>query len=84
MIELIRGVEVEGKVIVQGTGLPVKGVRIGVKGPLSPWSHAMDSSGTTDGDGRYRYRLPPGETTFYPLDDCRLTREHPKKNLAGR
>jgi hypothetical protein len=68
-IELIRGVEVEGKVIVQGTGLPVKGVRIGVRGPLSPWSQAMDSTGTTDGDGRYRYRLPPGETSFYLLDD---------------
>jgi hypothetical protein len=29
----------------------------------------MDSSGTTDDNGRYHYRLPPGETTFHVLDD---------------
>jgi hypothetical protein len=69
LIELIGGVEIKGKVIVQGTGEPVKGVRIGVKGPLSPWGEAMDTSGTTDAEGRYRYRLPPGETSFYLLDD---------------
>jgi hypothetical protein len=69
LIELVRGIEITGKVILQQTGQPIPGVRIGVKGPICPWAEAMDTSGTTDAEGRYHYRLLPGETSFYPLDE---------------
>ncbi len=64
-IELIRGVQVEGQVVDADTGQPVAGVGVGVYGPIRPRSGAAIVSETTDKDGRYRFRLPPGETWFY-------------------
>jgi hypothetical protein len=66
-IELIRGVEVVGTVVAKDTGDPVEGVMIGVYGPHRPRSGAASRSTTTDREGRYRYRLPPGETYFYVM-----------------
>jgi len=64
-LELIRGVEVAGTVVAQGTGEPVEGVHVGVYGPVRPRTSAMTVTARTDARGRYRYRLPSGETYFY-------------------
>lgn len=64
-IELIRGVEVEGSVVEHGTGKPVEGAQVGVYGPSRPRTTAMTTMVATDARGRYRYRLPAGETYFY-------------------
>ena len=64
-IELIRGVKVEGKVIDARNGKPVAGVGIGVYGPVRPRSGAAIVSTKTDDEGRYRFRLPPGQTYVY-------------------
>jgi hypothetical protein len=65
VIELIRGVQVEGKVVDARNGNPVAGVGVGVYGPMRPRSGAAIISAKTDKDGRYRFRLPPGQTYFY-------------------
>jgi hypothetical protein len=67
IIELIRGVEVEGKVLSPVTGAPIKGAQIGVYGPFRPRSGAATLGATTDAQGIFRYRLPPGETYFYVM-----------------
>jgi hypothetical protein len=67
IIELIRGVEVEGRVLSAATGEPVKGAQLGVYGPFRPHSGAATLGATTDSQGRFRYRLPPGETYFYVM-----------------
>ena len=64
-IELIRGVQVEGKVVDASNGNPVAEVGVGVYGPMRPRSGAAIVSAKTDNDGRYRFRLPPGQTDFY-------------------
>ncbi|MHB1562283.1 MAG: carboxypeptidase regulatory-like domain-containing protein, partial [Isosphaeraceae bacterium] len=64
-IELIRGVEVEGSVITRGTGAPAAKAQVGVYGPSRPRSSEMSLGATTDAQGHYHYRLPPGETYFY-------------------
>jgi protocatechuate 3,4-dioxygenase beta subunit len=64
-IKLIRGVQVEGKVVDARNGNPVAEVGIGVYGPMRPRSGAAIVSAKTDSDGRYRFRLPPGQTHFY-------------------
>ena len=66
-LELIRGVEVEGSVVAQETGMPVEGVQVVVYGPFRPRSTPMTTGVTTDAQGRYRYRLPSGETNFYVM-----------------
>jgi protocatechuate 3,4-dioxygenase beta subunit len=66
-IELIRGVEVEGKVVTRGTGRPVEKVQLGVYGPFRPRSGAATVGALTDAQGRFRYRLPPGETYVYVM-----------------
>ncbi len=67
MIELIRGVEVEGKVLAQPTGQALQGVNIGMYGPFRPHSGSETLGATTDAEGRYRYHLPPGKTYFYVM-----------------
>ncbi len=64
-IELIRGVQVEGQVVDADSGQPVAGVAVALYGPIRPRSGAAIISATTDEKGRYRFRLPPGETYFY-------------------
>jgi hypothetical protein len=64
-IELIRGVQVEGKVFDARNGNPVAGVGVGVYGPMRPRSGAAIISAKTDNNGRCRFRLPPGQTHFY-------------------
>ena len=87
LIELIRGVEVKGKVLAS-TGQPLKGANIGVHGPLRPRSGAAVVSTTTDAEGHYDYRLPPGET--YVLRDgpsarpCGPDRDHPRRGRPIR
>ncbi len=66
-LQLIRGVEVEGAVIVQGTGAPVAGAQVGVHGPFRPRTGAMTTGVMTDARGHYRFRLPDGETYFYVM-----------------
>jgi hypothetical protein len=65
-IELIRGVQVEGQVVDIRTGKPMRGVGVRVHGPMRPRCGAAIVSATTDPEGRYRFRLPPGETVFDP------------------
>ncbi len=64
-IELIRGVQVEGQVVDADSGRPVAEVGVGLNGPIRPGSGAAIISTKTDQDGRYHFRLPPGETNFY-------------------
>jgi Carboxypeptidase regulatory-like domain len=64
-IELIRGLQVEGQVVDGDSRAPVAGVGVGLYGPIRPRSGAAIVSATTDKEGRYRFRLPPGETFFY-------------------
>ena len=66
-LELIRGVQVEGTIVAQGTGLPVEGAQVGVYGPFRPRTSAMTTGAKTDAQGRYHYRLPSGETYFYVM-----------------
>jgi beta-lactamase regulating signal transducer with metallopeptidase domain len=65
--ELIRGVDVEGKVVLQGAGTPVAEAGVGVYGPFRPRTGAMTQGAKTDAQGRYHYRLPPGETYLYVM-----------------
>ncbi len=65
-IELIRGVQVEGQVVDIRTGKPMRGIGVGVHGPMSPRCGAAIVRATTDPAGRYRFCLPPGETVFDP------------------
>lgn len=66
-IELIRGVEIEGTVVAQGSARPVVGAQLGAYGPSHPRSSAMCRGAETDAEGRYHYRLPAGETYFYVM-----------------
>ncbi|WP_337176928.1 carboxypeptidase regulatory-like domain-containing protein [Paludisphaera sp.] len=63
-IELIEGVEVSGLVTTEDDR-PIPGAKVAVYGPLRPRSGAATISRPTDADGRYRFRLPAGETYFY-------------------
>jgi hypothetical protein len=85
-IELIRGVEVEGTVVAQGTGAPVEGAQVGVYGPFRPRTGAMTTGATTDAQGRYRYRLPSGESYFYvigpPSGFTRLSGERSSRTVT--
>ncbi len=67
LITLIRGVEVEGKVLGGSNGEPLKGANIGAHGPMRPRSGSGVLVATTDAEGRFRYRLPPGEAYFYVM-----------------
>ena len=67
-IELIEGVLVEGKVLEAGTGKPITGISMGMYGPARPRSGAAINIAKTDENGRYRYRLPPGEAYLYLYD----------------
>jgi hypothetical protein len=66
-LELIRGVEVGGTVTERVTGKPIEGADIGVYGPFRPLSQGMTHGARTDATGRFRYRLPSGETNFYVM-----------------
>jgi beta-lactamase regulating signal transducer with metallopeptidase domain/protocatechuate 3,4-dioxygenase beta subunit len=66
-IEVIQGVDVEGKVVAKGTGKPVAGADVGVYGPNRPRTSAMTQAATTDASDRFHYRLPPGETYLYVM-----------------
>ena len=64
-IELIEGVVVEGLVVLESTHQPVEGAVVGVHSPARPITSAAIDGATTDENGRYRLRLPPGESWFY-------------------
>ena len=66
-IELIRGVEIEGKDRGRRLGRSGCGRAVGVYGPFRPRTGAMTRGATTDARGVYHYRLPPGETYFYVI-----------------
>jgi beta-lactamase regulating signal transducer with metallopeptidase domain/protocatechuate 3,4-dioxygenase beta subunit len=61
-IELIEGVLVEGTVVVTDTGKPVAEARVVVHRPALSRSGLARFFAVTDREGRYRLRLPPGET----------------------
>ena len=63
-IELIRAVLAEGTVV-DLEGKPVAKAHVGLYGPMRPRSGGAIIGDTTDAAGRYRFRVPPGETYFY-------------------
>ena len=65
VIEVIEGVIVEGRIVTSDAERPAPGVGVGMYGPAAPETGAAILSATTDAQGRYRFRLPPGETYFY-------------------
>ena len=67
-IELIRGVAVEGTVVAEESGVPIEGATLGVYGPFRPKSNNTTVATKTDAKGRYRYRLPSGDTHFFVMD----------------
>lgn len=66
--ELIEGVEVSGLVTSKDGGRPIPGAKVAVYGPFRPKTGATTVAHATDADGRYRFRLPPGETYLYVFD----------------
>ncbi len=66
-IELIPGVEVTGSVV-SSAGAPIQGADVAVYGPRWPRSGAATRHAKTNANGRYRHRLPPGETYFYVMN----------------
>jgi hypothetical protein len=66
LIELIRGVEVTGKVLTSD-GQPLKRANVGIQGPMQPRSIGRIVRAITDTEGRYRYRLPGGEIYVYVM-----------------
>ncbi|OJW24989.1 MAG: hypothetical protein BGO49_01785 [Planctomycetales bacterium 71-10] len=58
VVEVVRGVEVRGRVVVRGTDEPAPGVGVAI----TPGREAARPStvATADADGRYALRLPPG------------------------
>ena len=66
-IELIRGVQVEGRVVDATVGAPVPGVgvAVGLYGPAGPRQGGGILTATTDEEGRYRFRVPPGMKDIY-------------------
>ncbi len=68
-IELIRGVQVEGQVVRGESGRPVAGLSVGLYGPIRPSSGSVILIARTDENGRYRFRLPPGEAFFYVFNE---------------
>ena len=67
VLEPIRGVAVEGTVVVQGAGTPIVDAGVGVYGPYRPRTGAMTQQAKTDAQGRFHYRLPPGATYLYVM-----------------
>ncbi len=63
-MEVIEGVEVMGRVCVQGTGQPVAGAGIAAGDIISPKT-AEVAIAQCDSAGRFVLRLPPGEASFY-------------------
>lgn len=76
VIELIRGVEVEGRVVLASADPdvarvpadPVAGVSIGMIGPERPRNGATALFVRSAQDGSFRFRLPPGPAEFYVGD----------------
>src|SRR5205085_2578686 len=64
-LDLIEGVLVEGLVRAADTGHPVAGAMVSLRGLASPSTSHVLLRTETDQAGRYRFRLPPGETEFY-------------------
>ncbi len=62
---LIEGSLVQGTVTWADTGQPVEGAMIGAYGPAHPRSGGWVQNTTTDAQGRYELRLPPGENYVY-------------------
>ena len=63
--ELIRGVEIEGTVVAGKTGVPLPEVQLALRGTSGPRSSGAVAGGKTDSTGRYRCRVPSGETYIY-------------------
>ncbi len=66
-IELIPGVEVSGTVMSSEGASPVAAAVVGVYGPSNPKTGPARLLPPTGADGRYRVRLPAGESSFYVL-----------------
>ncbi len=64
-IELIEGVQVEGRVVIGGTDRPAPDVWVRAFGPARPTKGFLSFVTTTDAKGIYRFRVPPGENIFF-------------------
>jgi len=64
-IDLVRGVEVEGRVFVQGTKQPVQNAEVVGRELTHLQETGAGRSATTDAEGRYHFRLPPGKARLY-------------------
>lgn len=62
--KLIKGGLAVGRVT-DLDGKPIAGTHVGIYGPARPRSGAWVQSTTTDNDGQYRLRVPPGKQYVY-------------------
>lgn len=78
-MKIIRGVVLTGKVTDKISGKPIEGVMIGVYGPARPQASAGVQSATTNADGVYQLRVPPGSQYVYVMGIFSNRYEAPKK-----
>ncbi len=62
-VELIKGIQVQGSVLVKETGLPMARIQVFASCAARPRGIKQFST-WTDAEGHYRFQLPPGEAEF--------------------
>jgi Carboxypeptidase regulatory-like domain len=66
---LIPGVELSGKVVAADDAKPVAGVPLGIYGPSHPRGGGLAQSVTTDANGSFSVRVPPGAQNVYIMSN---------------
>jgi hypothetical protein len=77
-LSVIEGRPLRGVVVDRGDGdKPVRGARVGCRGPAQPRSGQALMATETDERGRFAFHVPPGEHFVFVIDD-------PARNRTGR
>jgi protocatechuate 3,4-dioxygenase beta subunit len=81
-LEVVEGVEVTGVVRLKGGGPPIADASVVAAGTFNPGGHYLPRV-TTDAEGRFRLRLPPGEATV-SVWSCPPGFAHPSNHWEQR